>query len=215
MGNVKQNMEELTQSLLLELESTRLRAQEEIKFRDNQFAQLKDLLNRAIRERDEAKQNCQKLIFEKLLLQNQLQNTPLSALSSIEDEPIRNLDSQNGFSSSDCEESIVSSPVLDPIPPPPPVLVPEKELPERGKFLEAVVKAGPLLGSLLLAGPLPQWRHPPPPLDSRQIPPPPVAVPPPAVAGGLLNCDRVSKKRGLCEGCDSSMDTKYPRIFPN
>ncbi|KAF7833136.1 formin-like protein 2 [Senna tora] len=32
------------------------------------------------------------------------------------------------------------------------------------------MKAGPLLQTLLLAGPLPQWRHPPPPLDSFEIP---------------------------------------------
>ncbi|XP_057817673.2 uncharacterized protein LOC131030777 [Cryptomeria japonica] len=43
-------------------------------------------------------------------------------------------------------------------------------LPERGKFLEAVMKAGPLLNTLLLAGPLPQWRHPPPALETVEIP---------------------------------------------
>jgi Protein of unknown function (DUF1635) len=38
----------------------------------------------------------------------------------------------------------------------------KKGLPEKGKLVEAVVTAGPLLQTLLLAGPLPKWRHPPP-----------------------------------------------------
>ncbi|KAH7289281.1 hypothetical protein KP509_31G067900 [Ceratopteris richardii] len=35
-------------------------------------------------------------------------------------------------------------------------------LPEKGKLLQAVMQAGPLLHNLLLAGPLPQWKYPPP-----------------------------------------------------
>ncbi|XP_068669444.1 uncharacterized protein [Aristolochia californica] len=46
----------------------------------------------------------------------------------------------------------------------------KKKLPERGKFLDAVSNAGPLLKNLLVAGPLPQWRNPPP-QQSFQIPP--------------------------------------------
>ncbi|XWS29029.1 hypothetical protein CRYUN_Cryun25bG0121700 [Craigia yunnanensis] len=198
-------MEELRHSLLyttLELEQTRLAVQEELRKRDDQLIQLKDLLRKAMRERDEAHEKCQRLFLEKLLLhqQQQQQVTPLSGVSSIEDEPKRGIDSNNGFSSSDCEESIVSSPVLDPIqqqqlpsalpqgpqaPPPQSMpqatieLVPEKPLPEKGKLLEAVMKAGPLLQTLLLAGPLPQWRHPPPPLESFEIPPVTIPSPPP------------------------------------
>ncbi|XP_040379662.1 uncharacterized protein LOC121054304 [Oryza brachyantha] len=37
-----------------------------------------------------------------------------------------------------------------------------RRLPEKGRLVEAVVSAGPLLQTLLLAGPLPRWRHPPP-----------------------------------------------------
>lgn len=211
-------MEELRHSLLyttLELEQTRLAVQEELRKRDDQLIHLKDLLSNAIRERDEAQEKCQRLFFEKVLLQQQQQqqqqNAPLSGISSIEDEPRRGIDSNNGFSSSDCEESIVSSPVIDPIlqpptqlpplaaaPPPPPQtmpetaidLVPKEPLPEKGKLLQAVMRAGPLLQTLLLAGPLPQWRHPPPPLESFEIPPvtipsphqPPPPPPPPPPA---------------------------------
>ncbi|GKE13692.1 putative DNA ligase 1-like protein [Tanacetum coccineum] len=123
---------------------------------------------------------------------------PYSNISSIEDEPITN----HGFSSSDCEESIVSSP-----PAPEKFEIPAKGLPENGKFLEAVMKAGPLLNNLLLAGQLPHWRHPPPPLD-HQIP---LVVPPPSVSYAL-NCGEFSKKRVFHEDCDSSSETKYQRI---
>nr|GEV72649.1 hypothetical protein [Tanacetum cinerariifolium] len=124
---------------------------------------------------------------------------PYSNISSIEDEPITN----HGFSSSDCEESIVSSP-----PAPENFEIPAKGLPENGKFLEAVMKAGPLLNNLLLAGQLPHWRHPPPPLDCHQIP---LVVPPPPVSYAL-NCSEFSKKRVFHEDCDSSSETKYQRI---
>ncbi|KAH9660521.1 Enabled-like protein (DUF1635) [Citrus sinensis] len=207
------SMEDLRHSLLyttLELEQTRLAVQEELKKRDDQLVHLKDLLSKVIRERDVAQEKCQRLVCEKILLQQQQQHqqqqlqqqqqaaAPLSGISSIEDEPRRGIDSNNGFSSSDCEESIVSSPVIDPIPQPPSQnlqqaqaqgpksvpeaaieLQPEKPLPEKGKLLQAVMKAGPLLQTLLLAGPLPQWRHPPPPLESFEIPPVTIPSPPP------------------------------------
>ncbi|WJZ89771.1 hypothetical protein VitviT2T_008963 [Vitis vinifera] len=201
------NMEELRHSLVcttLELETMRLAAQEELRRRDDQLAHLKDLLTRTIRERDEAQDKCHRLLLEKILLHQQHQQTAnLSGISSIEDEPRRGIDSNNGFSSSDCEESIVSSPVIDPVPPPqlpqqqpppppPPQLqqppsmpeaalqlVSDKPLPEKGKLLQAVMKAGPLLQTLLLAGPLPQWRHPPPHLESFEIPPVTIPSQPP------------------------------------
>lgn len=207
-------MDELRQTLLLtmELEETRMKAQEQLKMRDEQISQLKELLSRAIKERDEAQEHCQKVMFEKLLLQQQLQH---SGVSSVEDDHKRGMD---GFSSSDCDESIVSSPHH--LPPsaegePELPVVLDRPLPEKGKLLQAVMKAGPLLQTLLLAGPLPQWRHPPPPLDSYQIPPPPVAVPPPISAQSFHSniCGRMNRKRGLCEGLDSSIDQlKYQRI---
>ncbi|KAI4334337.1 hypothetical protein L6164_019042 [Bauhinia variegata] len=196
------SVEELRHSLLyttLELEQTRAAVQDELRKRDDQLVQLKDLLSNAIRERDEANDKCQKLILEKLVLQQQ--TAPLSGISSIEDEPRRGIDSNNGLSSSDCEESIVSSPIIDhlpqlqlpppattPVPPRPSMaeptieLMPDQPLPEKGKLLQAVMKAGPLLQTLLLAGPLPQWRHPPPPLESFEIPPVTIPSPPPPPA---------------------------------
>ncbi|KAI3997155.1 hypothetical protein MKX01_008999 [Papaver californicum] len=173
---LKYYMEELRQSLLyttLELETTRLAAQEEIRKRDEQMIHLEDLLNRAITEKNEAKEKCQRLLMDKLVLVQQ--TTPHSGISSIEDEQRRGGgggDSNTAISSSDCEESIVSSPVaVDPFHSEILKGIPEKPLPEKGKLLQAVMKAGPLLQTLLLAGPLPQWQHPPPPLNFFERPP--------------------------------------------
>ncbi|KAE8037728.1 hypothetical protein FH972_010293 [Carpinus fangiana] len=226
------SMDELRSTLLytsLELEQTRLAVQEELRKRDDQLLNLKDLLSKAMRERDEAQEKCHRLLLEKLLIQQQQQQQqtgPLSGISSIEDEPRRGIDSNNGFSSSDCEESIVSSPVVEPIPPPqlpppPPELVPEKPLPEKGKLLQAVMQAGPLLQTLLLAGPLPQWRHPPPPLESFEIPPvtipSPPQPPPQLLRRDIIGCSTpincgINRKRVLCDGSDSPTETKYQRL---
>ncbi|XP_073027764.1 uncharacterized protein [Primulina eburnea] len=251
----EKSMDELRHSLVLtmELEETRLNAQEELRNRDDQILQLKSLLNRAIEERDEAKEKCQNVFFQKLLLQQQLekqqchQSAPHSGISGVEDDPRRGIDSNNGFSSSDSDESIVSSPQqLSPpltAPPPPPQpaveagqglpIVPDRPLPEKGKLLQAVMKAGPLLQTLLLAGPLPRWRNPPPPLDTYQIPPPPVVIPSPSPLPTLpsliplpsiyqdsLHYDidfksnvNVNRKRGLSEGSDTSTEFKHPKVF--
>lgn len=45
-----------------------------------------------------------------------------------------------------------------------------KPLPEKGRLLQAVMEAGPLLHTLLVAGNLPQWKNPPP-LQTVQTPP--------------------------------------------
>ncbi|CAK8535295.1 unnamed protein product [Lathyrus sativus] len=222
------SMEELRQSLLyttLELEQTRTLAQEELTKKDEQLINLKDLINNIIQERDEAQEKCQRLLLENLLFHQQ--NAPLSGVSSIEDEPIttkRSIDSNNNgcfsLSSSDCEESIVSSPVIvdqsviD-------MLTPTKPLPEKGKLLQAVMKAGPLLQTLLLAGPLPQWKHPPPPLESFEIPP--VAIPQILHQDSIFSpnidttnansqCGRVNRKRVFFDDSDSPNQNKYQRV---
>ncbi|CAJ1979237.1 unnamed protein product [Sphenostylis stenocarpa] len=239
------SMEELKQSLMytaLELEQTRASVQEELRKRDDQLLSLKELLNKVIRERDEAQEKWQRLVLEKMVFQQQKQQhqtAPASGISSIEDEPRRGIDSNNGLSSSDCEESIVSSPVMEHLGQAPhagraqpqlpesmiELISPDKPLPEKGKLLQAVMKAGPLLQTLLLAGPLPQWRHPPPPLESFEIPPvtipSPQPQPQPQTQGQAQflhqdsftsNCGRVSRKRVFCEGSDSPTQTKFQRI---
>ncbi|KEH38873.1 hypothetical protein MtrunA17_Chr2g0320271 [Medicago truncatula] len=221
------SMEDLRQSLLyttLELEQTRVTAQEELTKKDEQLMNLKDLINNIIRERDEAQEKCQRLLLEKLVFHQQ-QNDPLSGVSSIEDEQVtrKGIDSNNGFSlsSSDCEESIVSSPIIDQSMIE--VLTPNRPLPEKGKLLQAVMKAGPLLKTLLLAGPLPQWKHPPPPLESFEIPP--VSIPRILHQDSIFSsnidttnanshCGRVNMKRVFFDDSDSPNENKYQRVVP-
>jgi hypothetical protein len=49
-------------------------------------------------------------------------------------------------------------------------LIRGKVLPQKGKLLDAVINAGPLIENLVLTGPLPNWNNPPP-LNSIEIPP--------------------------------------------
>ncbi|XP_059625379.1 uncharacterized protein LOC132268565 [Cornus florida] len=219
----EEGIDELRHSLLyttLELERTIVSAHEEITRKEDEIVHLKCLLTKIIKEKDEAQENFQKLAFDnKLLLQQQLQQqkeleqqqleaVPLSGTTSNEDEP-------------DCDENIIASPPL----PPPQVAeellpVPKKPLPEKGKFLQAVMEAGPLLQTLLLAGALPQWQHPPPQLNSIEIPPVSISSPTPRLQHQDSCCTSTSaacfsRKRGLvyhCEGSDSSPNSNYQKV---
>ncbi|XWS66233.1 hypothetical protein CRYUN_Cryun05aG0182000 [Craigia yunnanensis] len=229
----------------LELETTVISAKEEITRREFELIHLKDVLSRTMKERDEAQGRCQKLMLEKFLLQRQLQQkeqqqqqvqqhqqetASLSGVSSSEDES-KPGDSNKHISSSDSNRSIISSPGLDSIPPPVHLplqplsplpqealkLAANRPLPEKGKLLQAVKDAGPLLKNLLLAGPLPQWQHPPPQLTSIDIPPVAISSPtqllmPLDSFNNLNGC--LSKKRAPenYEDSDSSPNTKYQKV---
>ncbi|XVF83027.1 hypothetical protein PTKIN_Ptkin16aG0099600 [Pterospermum kingtungense] len=163
--------------------------------------------------------------------QQQQETASLSGVSSSEDESKPGDYSNKHNSSSDSNRSsIISSPSLDSINPPvvnlpfqPTSALPEealklaanRPLPEKGKLLQAVKDAGPLLQNLLLAGPLPQWQHPPPQLTSIDIPP--VAISSPVLIkqdsfNNLNGC--LSKKRGLedYDGSDTCPNTKYQKV---
>lgn len=201
-------MEELRHSLLyttFELETTLLAAKEEITKREYELIHVKDLLSRTIKERDEAQSRCKNLMLEKLMLQEQLQQKQQQQQLQLQQQQrqqqqqeqaasnnevdSKGTDSSKHFASSDSDENIISSPGTDPIfqpPLPQPLpsqanlkLVPKRPLPEKGKLLQAVIEAGPLLKNLLLAGPLPQWQHPPPQLNSIEIPPVAISSPSP------------------------------------
>lgn len=190
---MSQGIEELRYSVLcttLELKETIKLATEEIKSREDEILHIKDLLSRTIKERDEAKSKCQTLMLEKLKFQKQLnQNQEHIQVEEFpletETEPKRRKYSNQEFGSSDTDhENInIASPNKDfdfsMLPPEALNLGEGKPLPEKGKLLEAVMEAGPLLHNLLLAGPLPQWQHPPPPLNSIEIPQVPSNVSPP------------------------------------
>ncbi|KAG2311498.1 hypothetical protein Bca52824_023055 [Brassica carinata] len=194
-------MEELRQTLMyttLELEQTKLVAQEELRKRGEQLNHLEDVLAKTLKERDE----------DNLLLQPQHNQDhitpPLSGGSSIEEEQLQshqqNPSLNKSFSSSDTEESIMSPSIMSP-------LLLEKPLPEKGSLLQAVLKAGPLLQTLLLSGPLPQWRHPPPTLDTSEIPPV-------TLDSSVINnaCGNPNKRRAFSVSDGSFSETKYENV---
>ncbi|KAL4190888.1 hypothetical protein AMTRI_Chr07g78050 [Amborella trichopoda] len=223
------SVEELKQSLMsavLELESTRMAAREELRRGEEERKRLALLLKAAWVERDEAKEKC--LQLRQTLLQSTIkENMGLHNLAGFSDISPQNSAGKShkaGDSNSnttDCESItfVSSSPnqsifhdLDDPLESDAPLpesskVSPEsgaQQLPEKGKLLEAVMKAGPLLQTLMLAGPLPQWRHPPPPLDSFDIPPVGVGI-------GIPNNNSspssmaMAKKRPLSSYCDYSM----------
>lgn len=174
-------MEELRHALLyttLELETTIMSAKEEILRRECEILNLRDLLNRAIKEKDEVEAKCGKLMFENLMMLQQKKN------QEQEVTPQSDSDSDDNTIQSSQTDPVVGEPLLPQELPPtvwenasedvPPTVrknASEKPLPEIGKLLQAVIEAGPLLQNLLLAGPLPHWQHPPPLVDSVDIPP--------------------------------------------
>ncbi|XP_050210472.1 uncharacterized protein LOC126660824 [Mercurialis annua] len=243
-----EGIEELRHCLvyITELEATVFSAKEEIKKREIEIINLKDVLNKTIKQRNEAQQESQNLILDKLVLQQQLKeeqqqqqdtlNPPISGTCSSEEEsdfnnhitissskfnnpllaaepeifrkvPHCRIFNRQQSGELDDDEVMVK-------------LAADRELPKNGKFLQAVKEAGPLLQTLLLAGPLPQWQHPPPQLDSVEIPP--VTISAPATANHrLIHQDSfnsystpcLSKKRGerSPDSCYSPI-SKYQKI---
>uniref|UniRef100_A0ACD5W705 Uncharacterized protein n=1 Tax=Avena sativa TaxID=4498 RepID=A0ACD5W705_AVESA len=165
--------EELKQSLLtatVELEASK----EELRRKDQTIGKLADLVRQVAKERDEALDRAQHLA---LLAKQQAPPPAALVTSSVTD--------------SDCSlVSSPVDPFFDPVtssdrsrcggggklsPPPPAkqqkqcgadavldMLAGKRPLPPRGRFLQSVMEAGPLLQNLLVAGPLPRWRNPPP-----------------------------------------------------
>ncbi|KAK6142107.1 hypothetical protein DH2020_006975 [Rehmannia glutinosa] len=163
-------MEQLGQKLLfttLELEKLKSESMEEMQKNKDYINQLIHLLKYAIQERDEAQNQ----------LQNLLNNNPIPLFQTghpnhnplIEpNSSVTESESSSPFdpvSSSPDSNAVVLSgdQIIDD-------LVKGRALPEKGGFLEAVVRAGPLLRTILVAGPLPRWRNPPR-FQAFQIPP--------------------------------------------
>ncbi|KAL6128446.1 hypothetical protein ACLB2K_071801 [Fragaria x ananassa] len=228
--------DQLRHSLLyttLELETTIASAKEKISRRDEEVVHLKDILTRVIKERDEAKAKCRRLVLEKLMLQQQLQKQQEQEQEAFvpqthENESKGSDSSKHYFAaaSSDSDENISSPNAADPVMPQDvftQLLGDQNALPEKGKLLQAVIYAGPLLQTLLLAGPLPQWQHPPPQLKSIEIPPVTISPPTSHLLQPQDSCISTSSntacfgnKRSLVHsdgsGSGSSPKTKYQKV---
>ncbi|CAA6655433.1 unnamed protein product [Spirodela intermedia] len=186
----KSRVEDVRQALLyatLELESTRQAAQGQIQRMECDLARLRDLLGTAMRERDEAREQARHALLLRHSGGTAANESPpanahqYAATARFLQPEFSHAGAGFGLSpSSSSLSSDDSSLAVSSTPPRPSVgevelfeLVPAGRLPEKGRLLEAVMKAGPLLHNVMLAGPLPKWQHPPPPLGSLGIPPSP------------------------------------------
>ncbi|KAF2295796.1 hypothetical protein GH714_034024 [Hevea brasiliensis] len=206
----KENIDELRQKLLfttIELESLKVQATEEMRKHEEDVKHLIDLLKMAYKERDEAKDQLQKLLnklmpfnsdeLHIIVPQAQPESPlviPMKANSSVTESnsgssPVTSPD----FSSINMADSthinfvnkayvqeytgslstgLVTPSVskIDPADAAIDILINGKVLPQKGKLLQAVTDAGPLLQTLVVGGSLPRWRNPPP-LQQFKIPP--------------------------------------------
>ncbi|KAJ6428893.1 hypothetical protein OIU84_020526 [Salix udensis] len=215
-----EGIDELRHYLLYttELETAIVSAKEEITRREFEIFHLKDLISRAIKERNEAQIQCQELVLDKLALQQELVQKQQENQQQKEFQHLKQESASltRTYSSEDESKETLQSSLPEVIL----KLAADKALPEKGKLLKAVKEAGPLLQTLLLAGPLPQWQHPPPQLDSIEIPPVTISSP----TARLIHQDSfnsfnscLSRKRELelCEGPDSSSPCqKVPESCP-
>ncbi|CAM6032398.1 unnamed protein product [Sphagnum compactum] len=191
-----EEMRHLLMCATLELDSARAVASAEVELHDAQVRHLQELLAAAQRERDEAREQYldQQVMRSSLMeqqQQQQVQHQQGDMSLQLQQSPWRQSLSSGpspaaGFSPAAAavlSSSAVVSPQLLPscLPAPPAALfqtaagppVMLSSLPEKGKLMQAVMDAGPLLQTLLMASSspqLPQWRHPPPGLESLQLP---------------------------------------------
>lgn len=159
-------MDQLGQKLLcttLELEKLKSETMEEMQKTQEYVNQLVVVLKCAIRERDEARKQ----------LENLLNKTISNSITKSDSFPQFNpIMGNSGVTESDilpetynycsppvmlepncfCPEIEEGSLIID-------SLARGRVLPQKGKFLKAVMEAGPLLQTLLVGGPLPRWRN--------------------------------------------------------
>ncbi|KAF8641561.1 hypothetical protein HU200_067748 [Digitaria exilis] len=137
---------------LAELDACRAAHQAELRRIESEAARLAALLSSAAAERDELRRHCHSLL---LLLHHQAAAA----------EPTASLHagvlggSGGAAATAAMDEHAAAAACVDETEL---EMALARRLPEKGRLVEAVVSAGPLLQTLLLAGPLPRWRHPPP-----------------------------------------------------
>ncbi|CAN1257701.1 hypothetical protein LINPERPRIM_LOCUS9673 [Linum perenne] len=151
----------------MELESVKSEANEKLKKCREDMNQLINLLKLAYQERDESKDNLQKILTKicpiapesPILLQKA--NSSITESNSLSDNYSSPVESFFHDSPELPEFSTPAAVKYDPFDGVVDNLVKGKTLPQQGKLLNAVMEAGPLLNTLMVAGPLPRWRNPP------------------------------------------------------
>ncbi|XP_028067187.1 uncharacterized protein LOC114269999 [Camellia sinensis] len=134
-----------------ELETARTKAKEAmIKF-DDSIKQLHQLLQRVCQERDEARDQLQRLVNKVDSIDSSAVDCLFFTANSSPDLSNPNLiNPSNGLVSMiDPDLAVIDN------------LVKGRPLPHKGRLLQTVIEAGPLLHTLLVAGPLPLWHSPP------------------------------------------------------
>ncbi|CAK9229804.1 unnamed protein product, partial [Sphagnum troendelagicum] len=159
-----EEMRHLLMRATLELDSARAVAEAEAEAHEVQVRHLQELLAATQRERDEAR--------EQLLgLQGHLSRS--SSMSGRHGSVARTDSVPNSGLSSGMFQSVAGIPThVLPEPPGADLHAMLSTLPEKGKLMQAVMDAGPLLQTLMMASSpsLPQWRHPPPALETLDLP---------------------------------------------
>lgn len=143
---------------MAELDASRAAHQAELRRMESEAARLAALVASAAAERDELRRHCHSLL---LLLHHQAQAStaaPPAPTPSFHGGVLPG--GSGGAAAAGMDEhapdaaACADDTELE--------MALARRLPEKGRLVEAVVSAGPLLQTLLLAGPLPRWRHPPP-----------------------------------------------------
>ncbi|XP_055835267.1 uncharacterized protein LOC129903753 [Solanum dulcamara] len=176
----EETVDELRQKLLytnLELEQLKTEKIDEMRKNKEYVKQLIQILKIVCQERDEAKDEIQKLVNSPLIMKSTKANSSITE-SSVTYNYHNSSPKINSVSSPECSNNNVNaaydrnvrfsdncvtqlalkvdkaSLVID-------NLVKGKTLPQQGKLLQAVIETGPILQTLLVFGQLPQWRNPP------------------------------------------------------
>lgn len=155
-------MERQLQSVTNELAEARKAALEQRKTHKENVQNLFHLLSIVYKERDEARDQLHKLMMSDSKMANQSNVSSSFSLSSL-DNVVASADNLSSCGSSyDRGSAIIEN------------LAKGRPRPEKGKLLQSVMEAGPLLRTLLVAGSLPQWRDPPPMRQAPQLLPVPI-----------------------------------------
>ncbi|TYJ26244.1 hypothetical protein E1A91_A07G106600v1 [Gossypium mustelinum] len=199
LWNYQEDFDELKLKLQytsIELESVKMEANEQIRKYRDEVNHLVNLVKLACQERDEARDQVEKLVNKlmassssssssTILPQSQPENLLMIAAAKANSSMTESSSLSETYNHHPSHGSSPVDSLFDAVTSPDfssinnnmadnsliDNLAKGKTLPEKGKLLQAVMEASPLLQTLLVAGPLPRWRNPPPPLRTYKIPP--------------------------------------------